>query len=56
MGQFYKEINKFGLFKKWKKVKINLEWLRKLLKNDIVLSKIGRRNELRLKIDRVNRV
>ena len=30
MGQFYKEVSKFGYFKKFEKVRIRLLWLRKL--------------------------
>ena len=45
-GQFYKEIPKFGYFKKWKKVRIKLEWLRKLscYGNVIVLTITDLRN------------
>ena len=45
-GQFYKEKSKFGYFKKWKKVRIKLEWLRKLAccRNDKVLGIIDLRN------------
>ena len=30
VGQFFKEMSKFGYFKKWEKIRIKLEWLRKL--------------------------
>ena len=45
-GQFFKEILKFGYFEKWEKVR-KIGVAEEIgCKSDIVLSKIGRGNEL----------